>query len=55
MVLDAISELPDDSTLEQIANRVEFLAALQKGLDQIEGETISHEQLKGEMASWLIK
>jgi predicted transcriptional regulator len=54
MVLEAITELPDDSTLDQIADRVEFLTAVQKGLDQIDrGQTITHEQLKKELASWL--
>lgn len=55
-VLDAISELPDDTTLYEIAARVDFLAAIQKGVDQLDcGESISHEELKRELASWLTK
>ena len=54
LVLDAISELPDDVTLDEIASRVEFLAAVQKGVDQLDrGEAISHEDLKRQLASWL--
>jgi hypothetical protein len=33
IVLDAISELPDGASLDEIAERVDFLAAIQKGLD----------------------
>lgn len=54
LVIESINELPEDSTLEEISERVEFLAAIQKGFDQIERrETISHDQLKRELASWL--
>ena len=50
LVLDAINELPDDASLD----RVEFLAAIQKGFDQLDrGEGISHEELKRQLASWL--
>ena len=41
LVLDAISELPDEASIHDIAERVEFLAAIQKGLDQLDrGESI---------------
>lgn len=32
LVLDAINGLPDDSSLDEIADRVDFLAGIQKGL-----------------------
>jgi predicted transcriptional regulator len=54
MVLHSISELPDDASFADIADRVQFLAALQKGLDEIDrGETIPHEEVKRQIASWL--
>jgi len=54
LVLDAISELPDDASLTEIAERVDFLAAVQKGFDQLDrGEGIPHEEMKREIASWL--
>jgi predicted transcriptional regulator len=54
LALDAIGELPNDASLDEIADRVEFLAAIQKGLDQLDrGEGISHEELKRQLASWL--
>jgi predicted transcriptional regulator len=54
LVIDAIRELPDDVSLEVIADRVEFLAAIQKGIDQLDrGEGIPHEEVKKQFASWL--
>jgi predicted transcriptional regulator len=56
LVLDSIERLPEDVNLEVIAERVEFLAAVRKGLDQIErGRTIPHAEVKRQLASWLAK
>jgi len=54
LVLDAIQELPDDASIDQIADRVEFMAAIQKGIDDIgRGDTIPHEEIKKQLATWL--
>lgn len=54
LVLEAIQELPDDASLDQIADRVEFMAAIQKGIDDIDrGDTIPHEEVKKQLATWL--
>lgn len=54
LVLDAIGELPDEASLDDIAERVTFLAAVQKGLDQLDrGEGIPHEEVKRQLAAWL--
>lgn len=54
LVLDAIGELPDEASLEEIAARIEFLAAVQKGLDQLDrGEGIPHAEVKRQLATWL--
>ena len=56
LVLESIQRLPEDASLEVISERVEFLAALNKGLDQIErGQTIPHDEVKRQLASWLSK
>ena len=56
LVLDSIERLPDDASLDVIAERVEFLAAVRKGLDQIErGQTIPHDEVKRQLATWLCK
>jgi hypothetical protein len=37
-----INELPDETSLAEIVDRIEFLAAIQKGIDQLDrGEGIS--------------
>ena len=54
IVLETIRALPDDCSLEEIAERIEFMAAVQKGLDQLDrGESIPHEEVKRQLASWL--
>ena len=54
MVLKTVRELPYDCSNDEIADRIEFLAAVQKGLDQLDrGEGIPHEEIKKQMASWL--
>jgi len=56
LVLDSIERLPEDANLDAIAERVEFLAAIRKGLAQIErGETVPHEEVKRQLATWLSK
>ena len=56
MVLEAIQDLPEDVSIDQIADRVEFIAAIQKGLSDIDrGNTIPHEQVKRQVAAWLIE
>jgi predicted transcriptional regulator len=41
MVLEAIQKLPDESTFEEIRARIEFIAGVREGLDQIErGEVV---------------
>jgi predicted transcriptional regulator len=56
IVLETIRTLSDDCSLEEIAERIEFMAAVQKGLDQLDrGEGIPHEEVKRQLASWLTK
>jgi predicted transcriptional regulator len=56
LVLETISELPDEVSLEEIAERIEFLAAVQKGIDQLDrGEGIPHEEVKRQLATWLAR
>jgi predicted transcriptional regulator len=55
-VLEAVRELPDDCSIDDIAERVEFLAAVQKGFDQLDqGQGVSHDEVKRQVASWLTK
>ncbi|MDX6612576.1 MAG: hypothetical protein QOD75_1762 [Blastocatellia bacterium] len=54
MVLNTVRGLPDDCSIDEIADRIEFLAAVRKGLDQLErGEGIPHDEIKKQLATWL--
>ena len=54
IVLETIPALPDDCSLQEIAERIEFMAAVQEGLDQLDrGEGIPHDEVKRQLASWL--
>jgi predicted transcriptional regulator len=54
IVIKAVTELPDNCSIDEIADRIEFLAAVRKGLDQLDrGEGIPHEEIKRQLASWL--
>jgi len=54
IVLETIRALPDNCSLEEIAERIESMAAVQKGLDQLDrGEGIPHDEVKKQLAAWL--
>ena len=54
IVLETIRALPDDCSIDEIAERIEFMAAMQKGLDQLDrSEGIPHDEVKKQLASWL--
>ena len=54
IVLETIRALPDNCSLDEIAERIEFMAAVQKGLNQLDnGEEIPHNEVKKQLASWL--
>jgi hypothetical protein len=45
-IVRIIQELPDDATVEDAIERLYFLAKVERGLEQSEGETIPHEEIK---------
>ena len=45
-IVRAIQDLPDDATVEDAIERLYFLAKVERGLEQSEGETVSHEEIK---------
>lgn len=52
--LETIERLPDDTSLDAITQRLEFVVGIRKGLDQIEkSETVLHEEVKRQLAAWL--
>jgi hypothetical protein len=45
-IIRVIQDLPDDTTVEDAMERLYFLAKIERGLEQSEGETIPHEEIK---------
>jgi predicted transcriptional regulator len=56
LALDSIERLPEDASMDVIAEQMEFLAAIRKGLEQIKnGQTVPHDEVKRQLATWLSK
>jgi predicted transcriptional regulator len=54
MVIDAIRKLPDDSSIEEIVEEVVVLAAIRRGeQDADAGRTISHDEVKKRLQTWI--
>jgi hypothetical protein len=55
IVLETIRALPDDCTIDEVAERIRFMAGVQTGLEELDrGEEIPHEEVKKQLASWFI-
>jgi hypothetical protein len=52
-IVRAIQDLPDDATVEDAMERLYFLAKVERGLEQSDGETIAHEEIKARFLKWL--
>lgn len=45
---------PDDTTWDEIRERIDFIAGIRKGLRELdEGKWISHQLVREEFAEWL--
>ncbi len=52
--LEAIQQMPDDASLEDIMYRLYFRATIDQGLEELRtGKTVSHEEVKRSLAEWL--
>ena len=52
-VLEAISGLPEQASLQQIAEEVEILAAIRRGEEAAAaGQTMPHDEVKKLLSSW---
>jgi predicted transcriptional regulator len=52
-LIQAIEELPEDSSYEEILRELAFARMVERGLDDSEaGRTISHEEMGRRIASW---
>jgi hypothetical protein len=56
IALEVIQKLPADSTFDQIRERIEFVAGVRKGLDEIErGEVVSLDEVEKKIDKWATK
>ena len=54
IAMQTIKNLPEDASWEDIQERINFIAAIRKGLSELdEGKGISHDKVKEEFAEWL--
>ena len=53
---DLLERLPDGASLHEIAQEIEFVAAVRRGLEELDrGEGIPIEEVERELPSWIIK
>jgi len=56
IVEDLLQKLPDTVTLHDVAREIEFVAAVRQGLDELDrGESVSLDEVEGELPSWIIR
>jgi predicted transcriptional regulator len=56
IVKDLLQRLPDQIPLHQIAQEIEFVAAVRQGMPELDnGEGISIDEIEKELPSWIIK
>ncbi len=56
IVQDLLQRLPEDVSLRDVAQEIEFVAGVRQGLDELDrGERIPIEDIEREMPSWVIK
>jgi predicted transcriptional regulator len=54
LVRRALDHLPDDVTMPEVIERLDYLYQIQLGLDELDaGRTVPHEEVKRQMAKWL--
>ena len=54
IAIKSIQDLPEEATWEDIKERINFIAGVRKGIQELdEGKGISHEQIKEEFKEWL--
>ena len=53
-VLEVITKMPDDSTLDDIGYELYVIESVQKGLDELDrGEYLTHEQAREKLRKWV--
>jgi predicted transcriptional regulator len=56
LVIDLVTKLPEDTSLEEIARQIEFIAGVKEGLEQSDREEgISAEEVRHLLKTWTSK
>ena len=56
IVQDLLRRIPDDTSLQDIARELEFIAAVRQGLSDLDnGNSVPIEEVERELSSWIIK
>ncbi|MCF7966718.1 MAG: hypothetical protein K9L79_14455 [Methylobacter tundripaludum] len=56
IIKDLLLRLPDEVSLHQIAQEIEFIAAVRQGVAELDrGESVTVEQLEKELPSWIMR
>jgi len=56
IVQDLLRRIPDDTSLEEIASELKFIAAIRQGLSELDnGDSVPIEEVEKELPSWIIK
>lgn len=56
IVEDLLQRIPENASLHDIAQQIEFIAAIRQGLTELDaGEQIPVEEVERELPSWIIR
>lgn len=56
IIKDLLLRLPDEVSLHQIAQEIEFIAAVRQGMAELDrGESVMIEQVENELPSWIMR
>lgn len=54
IALDTIRGLPEDASWQDIDDRLRYIAAVEKGMDDIRnGRVVAHEEVKRQLKQWI--
>ena len=55
-VEDLLQRIPEEASLHDIAQEIEFIAAVRQGLSELDrGESIPIEEVEHELPSWIMR
>ena len=53
-VLEVVSKMPDDSTLEDVGYEIYVIQSIQEGLAELDrGDYLTHDEARQELGQWL--